>query len=60
MNDHAQYIRDRAAEFGVLAATTTEPMAAQHFHELALLCRESAERLQRHAKGRGLASFVTD
>lgn len=47
--DHAQYLRDRATEFARLARTTGDPMAAQNFCELAILCRESAERLARRA-----------
>ncbi|HZB92005.1 MAG TPA: hypothetical protein VE397_11220 [Stellaceae bacterium] len=47
--DHAQYLRDRATEFARLARTTDDAMAAQNFQELAILCRESAERLARRA-----------
>lgn len=50
--DHAQYLRDRAAEFANLAITTTDAIVARNYHELAILCRESAERLERRAKAR--------
>ena len=42
--DHAQYLRDRAADFTNAAVTTTDVLAAQSYHELAIMCRESAER----------------
>jgi hypothetical protein len=45
--DHAQYLRDRAAEFENRAVTTPDPLTAQNFHELAILCRECADRLAR-------------
>lgn len=48
--DHAQYLRARAAEFANLAITTTDPVAAQNLHGLAILCQESAERLERRVK----------
>lgn len=48
--DHAQYLRDRAAEFANMAVTTADAMVAQNFHELAILCRESAERIDRRAR----------
>jgi hypothetical protein len=50
--DHARYLRDRAAEFANLAVTTPDALAAQNFHELAILCQESAERLDRRDKAR--------
>lgn len=50
--DHAQYLRDRAARFANLALTTSDPVAARNFHELAILCGESAERLDRLASAR--------
>jgi hypothetical protein len=53
--DHAQYLRDRAAEFANLAVTTPDALAAQTFHELAILCRESAERLKRGSKALEIA-----
>ncbi|MGO8916293.1 MAG: hypothetical protein ACLQJR_10330 [Stellaceae bacterium] len=55
--DHAQYLRDRAAEFGNRAITTADPMTAQRFRELAIMCRESAERLERRAKDQASASY---
>jgi hypothetical protein len=48
--DHAKYLRDRAAEFANMAVTTADAVVAQNFHELAILCRESAERLDRRTK----------
>ncbi len=48
--DHTQYLRDRAAEFANRAVTTPDPVAAQNFHELAILCRECADRLARRAE----------
>jgi hypothetical protein len=48
--DHARYLRDRAADFANLALTTTDAFAAQNFHELAILCQESAKRLERRSK----------
>jgi hypothetical protein len=54
--NHAQYLRDRAAEFSNIALTTSDAVAAQNFHELAILCREGAERLAR----RSLAPFTPD
>lgn len=48
--DHARYLRDRSAEFSNLAVTTPDALAGQNFHELAILCREAAERLERRAK----------
>jgi hypothetical protein len=50
--DHAQYLRDRAAEFANKALTTADPAAAQSFHALAILCRGSAERLAHRAAQR--------
>jgi hypothetical protein len=47
--NHAQYLRDRAAEFVNIALTTSDAVAAQNFHELAIMCREGAERLARRA-----------
>lgn len=49
--DHARYLRDRV--------TTTDALAAQNFHELAILSRESAERLQRGNRARTPEPFVT-
>jgi hypothetical protein len=57
--DHAQYLRDRAAEFGNRAISTADPMTAQRFHEFAILCCESAERLERRAREREPAPLVT-
>jgi len=57
--DHTQYLRDRAAEFDNLALTTTDPMTAQYFHELAIMCRECGERLERLAKVKDRAAYVT-
>lgn len=54
--NHAQYLRDRAAEFSNIALTTSDAVAAQNFHELAILCREGAERLAR----RSLTPFAPD
>ena len=48
--DHARYLRDRAAEFANLGVTTSDAVAAQNFHEMAILCRECAERMERRAK----------
>lgn len=48
--DHAQYLRDRAADFANMAVTTADAVVAQNFHELAILCRECAERIDRHAR----------
>jgi hypothetical protein len=55
--DHAQYLRDRAAEFVNRAMTTTDFMAAQAFHELAIVCRECAARLELRA-GRSARTMV--
>ncbi len=49
--DYAQYLKDRAADFANLAVTTRDSMAAQNLHELAIICRESADRLARRAEG---------
>ena len=49
--DYAQYLKDRAADFANLAVTTTDSLAAQNLHQLAIICRESADRLARRAKG---------
>jgi len=57
--DHALYLRGRADEFSKLAAKTTEPLAAQHFQELAMMCRESADRLERLSGARILPSLLT-
>jgi hypothetical protein len=54
--NHAQYLRDRAAEFSNIALTTSDAVTAQNFHELAILCREGAERLAR----RSLTPFAPD
>ncbi|MGO8916355.1 MAG: hypothetical protein ACLQJR_10645 [Stellaceae bacterium] len=54
--DHVQYLRGRAAEFANLAVTTSDPVAARNLHELAILCQESAERLERRAEAREPAS----
>lgn len=54
--DHAQYLRDRAAEFANLAVTTSDAMAAQNFHELAIVCRESAARLERRRREKDMAA----
>jgi hypothetical protein len=54
--NHAQYLRDRAAEFSNIALTTSDAVTAQNFHELAILCREGAERLAR----RSLAPVAPD
>jgi hypothetical protein len=48
--DYAQYLRDRAADFANRALTAADPLIAQNFHELAILCRESADRLARRAE----------
>ena len=48
--DHAQYLRDRAAEFANMAVTTADAVVARNFHELAILCQESADRLDRRAE----------
>lgn len=48
--DYVWYLRERAADFANRAVTTTDPLAAQSFHQLAAMCRESAERLERRAK----------
>jgi hypothetical protein len=50
--DHAKYLRDRAAEFANRAATAADALAAQNLHELAILCREGAERLERREKAK--------
>jgi hypothetical protein len=47
--NHAQYLRDRAAEFSNIALTTSDAVAAQNFHELAIMCHEGAERLARRS-----------
>ncbi len=44
--DHVRYLQDRSAEFANLAVATADPLASQIFHELASLCRDSAERLR--------------
>ncbi|HWI29392.1 MAG TPA: hypothetical protein VN668_20630 [Stellaceae bacterium] len=48
--DTAKYLRDRAAEFANRAVTTADAVEAQNLHELSILCRESAERLDRRLK----------
>jgi hypothetical protein len=58
--DHAQYLRDRAAEFTNLAVTTADVLTAQNYHGLAVMCRESAERLERRSKLRsGIGAAAT-
>ena len=56
--DHAQYLRERAAEFANRATTTADLMASQNFHQLAIICEESAERLERRATAK--KSLVAD
>jgi hypothetical protein len=63
--DHAQYLRDRAAEFANRAVTTPDPLVAQNFHELAIICRECADRLARRAEpsdtaAAGKAAYLID
>jgi len=48
--DHAQYLRDRAAEFANKALTTSDAMVAQTFHELAVRCQECAALIERRAR----------
>jgi hypothetical protein len=48
--DYAQYLRDRAADFANRALTAADPLVARNFHELAILCRESADRLARRTE----------
>jgi hypothetical protein len=48
--DYALYLRDRAAEFANLAVTTSDPLTARDFHELAILCQEGAERAERRRR----------
>ena len=48
--DHAQYLRNRAVEFANLAVTTPDATVAQNFHQLAILCQESADRLDHRAE----------
>jgi hypothetical protein len=45
--DHALYLRARADEFAILAVITADPVAAQNYQELAVMCREGAERLEK-------------
>jgi hypothetical protein len=56
--DCTQYLEDRASEFATRAAWTDDPMAAQILKELAMMCRESAERLQSHGRKRAAAYFA--
>lgn len=55
---HAQYLRGRAVGFATQAVTTNDPITA--FRGLAIMCREGAERLERHPKSRTLVSNVAD
>ena len=48
--DYVRYLRERAADFDNRAVTTIDLLAAQSFHQLATMCRESADRLERRAK----------
>jgi hypothetical protein len=57
--DHVQHLRERAAEFENLAVTTTDALAALNFHQLAILCRESADQLARRADSTRAASRPT-
>ncbi|HWI28867.1 MAG TPA: hypothetical protein VN668_17960 [Stellaceae bacterium] len=50
--DNAKYLRDRAAEFANRAAATGDAFEAQNLHELSIICRESAERLDRRTKAK--------
>ena len=50
--DAAKYLRDRAAEFANRAVTTGDAFEAQNLHELAILCREGAERLERRDRAK--------
>jgi hypothetical protein len=53
--NHARYMRDRAADFANMALTTSDPVAARSFHEMAMICRAKAEQLERHARDREFA-----
>jgi hypothetical protein len=55
--DCTQYLQDRASEFAARAVWTDDPMAAQILKELAMMCRESAERLQSHGRKQPAAYF---
>jgi hypothetical protein len=57
--DCTQYLQDRASEFATRAVWTDDPMAAQILKELAIMCRESAERLQSHGRKRP-AGYIAD
>jgi hypothetical protein len=56
--DCTQYLQDRASEFATRAVWTDDPMAAQILNELAMMCRESAARLQSHGRKRPAAYFA--
>ncbi len=53
--NHARYMRDRAADFANMALTTSDPVAARSFHEMAMICRAKADQLERHARDREFA-----
>jgi hypothetical protein len=53
--NHASYMRDRAADFANMALTTSDPMAAKSFHEMAMICRAKAEQLERRAREKEFA-----
>lgn len=50
--DYAKYLQGRATQFAEKAAMTTDATLAQNFRELAMLCRQSAERLERREKAK--------
>ena len=56
--DCTQYLQDRASEFATRAVRTDDPMAAQILNELAMMCRESAERLQSQGRKRPAGYFA--
>ena len=56
--DHARYLRDRAAEFANLTVTTADAMVARNFHELAILCQDSADHLDRRAEVEGRGALL--
>lgn len=54
--DYSRYLRSKAAEFNNFGITVRDPIAAQSFYELAMLCEERAAKMDGNAKSDAEAS----
>ena len=44
---HAQYLRERAADFRNMAVTAHNSQVAQSFYQVAIVCEEAADKVER-------------